>query len=86
MEGVGAGERLGRYLEYNPYAAEQRERGCTPEETGPIVHFAGKTGSLTGVRTHAAADLHAGRRRGTVPIRRTRWQRKEGLGRTLRTS
>lgn len=54
MDGVGAGERLARYLDYNPYATQQRERGLTPEETGPIVRFAGKTGSLTGVRTHAA--------------------------------
>jgi len=54
MEGVGAGERLARYLDYNPYATQQRERGLTPEETGPVVRFAGKTGSLTGVRTHAA--------------------------------
>ena len=54
MDGVGAGERLARYLDYNPYAVQQRERGQTPEQTGPIVHFAGKTGSLTGVRTHAA--------------------------------
>lgn len=54
MDGVGAGERLARYLDYNPYATQQRESGLTPEETGPVVHFAGKTGSLTGVRTHAA--------------------------------
>jgi beta-lactamase class A len=54
MDGVGAAERLARYLEYNPYATEQRERGLSAQETGPIVHFAGKTGSLTGVRTHAA--------------------------------
>jgi beta-lactamase class A len=54
MAGVGAGERLARYLPYNPYAKQQRERGLSPAETGPIVHFAGKTGSLTGVRTHAA--------------------------------
>jgi beta-lactamase class A len=54
MDGVGAGERLGRYLDYNPYATQQRERGITPEVTGPIIKFAGKTGSLTGVRTHAA--------------------------------
>jgi beta-lactamase class A len=54
MDGVGAGERLGRYLDYNPYATQQRERGRPPEETGPVVRFAGKTGSLTGVRTHAA--------------------------------
>jgi beta-lactamase class A len=53
MDGVGAGERLARYLPYNPYAQQQRERGLTPAETGPIVRFAGKTGSLTGVRTHA---------------------------------
>jgi beta-lactamase class A len=54
MDGVGAGERLARYLPYNPYAQQQRERGLSPAETGPIVRFAGKTGSLTGVRTHAA--------------------------------
>jgi beta-lactamase class A len=54
MDGVGAGERLGRYLDYNPYATQQRERGISPEDTGPVVKFAGKTGSLTGVRTHAA--------------------------------
>ena len=54
MDGVGAGERLARYLDYNPYATQQRERGLTPEVTGPVVRFAGKTGSLTGVRTHAA--------------------------------
>jgi beta-lactamase class A len=53
MDGVGAGERLARYLPYSPYAAEQRERGLSASETGPLVHFAGKTGSLTGVRTHA---------------------------------
>lgn len=53
MDGVGAAERLARYLEYNPYAVQQRERGLTAEETGPVVRFAGKTGSLTGVRTHA---------------------------------
>lgn len=55
MDGVGAGERLARYLPYNPYAAQQRERGASPQESGPILHFAGKTGSLTGVRTHTAA-------------------------------
>ncbi len=55
MDGVGAGERLARYLPYNPYAAQQRERGASPQETGPILHFAGKTGGLTGVRTHTAA-------------------------------
>ena len=54
MDGVGAGERLARYLDYNPFAAQQRERGFTPEQTGPVVRFAGKTGSLTGVRSHAA--------------------------------
>jgi beta-lactamase class A len=53
MDGVGAGERLARYLPYNPYAQQQRDRGLTPSETGPLVRFAGKTGSLTGVRTHA---------------------------------
>jgi beta-lactamase class A len=53
MEGVGAGERLARYLPYNPYAAEMRERGIPPAETGPLLRFAGKTGSLAGVRTHA---------------------------------
>ena len=53
MDGVGAGERLARYLDYNPYATQQRERGLTAAETGPLVRFAGKTGSLTGVRTHA---------------------------------
>ena len=53
MAGVGAGERLARYLPYNPYAAEMRERGLSPAETGPLMRFAGKTGSLTGVRTHA---------------------------------
>ncbi|MGH2351860.1 MAG: serine hydrolase [Chloroflexota bacterium] len=53
MNGVGAGERLLRYLPYNPYAREQREGGATPEETGPLLRFAGKTGSLTGIRTHA---------------------------------
>lgn len=55
MDGVGAAERLARYLPYNPYAAQQRERGVSPQETGPIIHFAGKTGSLTGVRAHTAA-------------------------------
>ena len=54
MDGVGAGERLARYLDYNPFATQQRERGFTPEQTGPVVRFAGKTGSLTGVRSHAA--------------------------------
>jgi beta-lactamase class A len=54
MDGVGAGERLARYLDYNPFATQQRERGFTPEQTGPVVRFAGKTGSLTGVRRHAA--------------------------------
>jgi len=53
MDSVGAGERLARYLPYNPYVREQRERGVPPAETGPVVRFAGKTGSLTGVRTHA---------------------------------
>lgn len=53
MDGVGAGERLARYLEYNPYATQQREHGLSAGETGPVVRFAGKTGSLTGVRTHA---------------------------------
>jgi beta-lactamase class A len=53
MDGVGAGERLARYLPYNPYAAQMRERGRSSEETGPLLRFAGKTGSLTGVRTHA---------------------------------
>ena len=53
MNGVGAGERLLRYLPYNPYAGQQRERGLLPAETGPLMKFAGKTGSLTGVRTHA---------------------------------
>jgi beta-lactamase class A len=53
MDGVGAGERLARYLPYNPYAAQQRERGLSAAETGPLLRFAGKTGSLTGVRTHA---------------------------------
>jgi beta-lactamase class A len=53
MDGVGAAERLGRYLPYNAYAQSQRDHGVPPDETGPIVRFAGKTGSLTGVRTHA---------------------------------
>ncbi|HEX2034670.1 MAG TPA: serine hydrolase [Chloroflexota bacterium] len=53
MDGVGAGERLARYVPYNPYAAQQREQGIPAAETGPLMHFAGKTGSLTGVRTHA---------------------------------
>jgi beta-lactamase class A len=53
MDGVGAGERLARYLPYNPYAAQMRERGIAPAESGPLMRFAGKTGSLTGVRTHA---------------------------------
>jgi beta-lactamase class A len=53
MDGVGAGERLARYIPYNPYAAQMRERGVPPEESGPLLRFSGKTGSLTGVRTHA---------------------------------
>jgi beta-lactamase class A len=53
MDGVGAGERLARLLPFNPYVREQRERGVPPAETGPLVRFAGKTGGLTGVRTHA---------------------------------
>jgi beta-lactamase class A len=53
MDGVGAGERLARYIPYNPYAAQMREQGATAAESGPLLRFAGKTGSLTGVRTHA---------------------------------
>lgn len=53
MDGVGAGERLLRHIPFNPYAASQREQGIPVSQTGPILHFAGKTGSLQGVRTHA---------------------------------
>ena len=35
MDGVGAGERLARYIPYNPYAAQMREQGATAAETGP---------------------------------------------------
>lgn len=51
MAGVGA-ERAGRWLPINPYAAEMVAHGYPPEKT---VQFAGKTGSLVGVRGQVAA-------------------------------
>ena len=51
MAGVGA-ERAGRWLPINPYAAEMVSHGYPSEKT---VHFAGKTGSLLGVRGQVAA-------------------------------
>lgn len=51
MAGVGA-DRAGRYLPINPYAAEMVAHGL---ESGPALHFAGKTGGLVGVRGQVAA-------------------------------
>jgi hypothetical protein len=51
MDGVGA-DRAGRYLPINPSAPQLAAHGYPVE---PTVQFAGKTGSLVGVRGQVAA-------------------------------